>query len=92
MDIIESFHSEFPNRVKAMDNYLLLVRFDNGEEKIYNCLKLLNDDLFSSLKNKSYFSTVHTDDMGIVCWNDATDINPYELYENSQSVKLLAFA
>ena len=63
--------------VKAMDNYLLLVKFDNGEQKVYNCFPLLQNNLFSELKDIEFFKTVHIDDMGLVCWNNSTDINPY---------------
>ena len=72
--------------VKAMSNYLLLVKFDNGEQRIYNCYPLLENKLYSELKDTEFFKTVHIDEMGVVCWNDATDINPYELYENSESL------
>ena len=72
--------------VKAMSNYLLLVKFDNGEQRIYNCYPLLENKLYSELKDTEFFKTAHIDEMGVVCWNDATDINPYELYENSESL------
>jgi hypothetical protein len=78
--------------VKPMNNYLLLIRFDNGEEKVFNCFPLIKDSLFARLAEKSYFDTVHIDEMGLVCWDESTDINPYELYEKSESVKNFAFA
>ena len=79
-------------KVKSMNNYLLLLEFDTGELKVYNCYKLLQNPLFSQLKDEMFFATVHIDEMGIVCWNDATDIDPYELYEKSESVNNFAFA
>lgn len=45
--------------VKAMDNYLLLVKFDNGEQKVYNCFPLLENSLFSELNDINFFRTVH---------------------------------
>lgn len=78
--------------VKAMDNYLLLVKFDNGEQKIYNCFPLLENSLFAELNDIDFFRTVHVDDMGVVCWNDATDINPYDLYDDSENLSDFAFA
>jgi hypothetical protein len=78
--------------VKPMSNYLLLIRFDNGEKKIYNCFPLLNNPLYSKISEKSFFDTVHIDEMGVVCWNDAIDINPYELYEQSELLENFAFA
>ncbi len=70
--------------VKPMKNYLLLIRFDNGEDRICDNFPLLNDRLFSRLEDENYFNTVHVDNMGLVCWDDSTDVNPYELYENSE--------
>ena len=78
--------------VKAMDNYLLLVKFDNGEQKIYNCFPLLSNNLFSELKDVNFFKKAHIDEMGLVCWNDSTDINPYDLYEDSENVADFVFA
>lgn len=78
--------------VKAMDNYLLLVKFDNGEQKIYNCFPLLENSLFAELNDIDFFRTVHVDDIGVVCWNDATDINPYDLYDDSENLSDFAFA
>lgn len=78
--------------VKAMNNYLLLIKFNNGEERIYNCFPLLENKLFSELKKYDYFRTVHIDEMGLVCWSDSTDINPYELYEDSEPISHFKFA
>ncbi len=78
--------------VKAMNNYLLLIKFDNGEQKVYNCFPLLKNKLFAELKDPDFFKTVHIDDMGLVCWNDATDINPYDLYNDSENLTNFAFA
>ena len=74
-------------RVKPLQNYLILVSFNNGENRVYNCYPLLEDKLFSELRDVSFFNTVHVDEMGLVCWNDYTDIEPNELYENSESIE-----
>ena len=73
--------------VKPLKNFLILIKFTNGEIKVYNCYPLLNYNLFKNLKNEQFFNTVHLDDMGLVCWDDATDIEPNELYNNSESVE-----
>ena len=70
--------------VKPLDNMFILVVFDNGERRIYNCRPLTEKQLFSRLKDEDFFKTVHIDDMGLVCWDDSTDINPFDLYENSE--------
>lgn len=70
--------------VKPLDNMFILVVFDNGERRIYNCRPLTEKQLFSRLKDEDFFKTVHIDDMGLVCRDDSTDINPFDLYENSE--------
>ncbi len=70
--------------VKPLENLCILVVFDNGERRIYNCRPLTEKQLFSRLKDENFFKTVHIDDMGLVCWDNNTDINPCDLYENSE--------
>lgn len=77
--------------VKPMKNHLLFVRFDNGEERIFNCLTLLRDKLFSDIADVNFYNKVHIDEMGLVCWDEATDINPYDLYEKSESLLNFVF-
>ena len=77
--------------VKAFKNHLLLIRFADGTEKIYNCHKLLQQKLYIELSDWSFFSTVHIDEMGIICWNDALDIRPDEAYDNSIPLNKLHF-
>ncbi len=74
-------------KVKPMKHYLLLIKFDNDEVKVFNCFPLLQDKLFSKIADISYFKTVHIDEMGLVCWDNSTDIDPYRLYENSESIE-----
>ena len=77
----QDFHRA--KEVKALDDYLLRILFDNGEIRIYDCKPLLQDRLFVKLKDTEFFQTVQIDDMGVVGWNDAMDINPYSLYDDS---------
>ena len=72
--------------VVPLRSYMIALEFINGEKRVYNCYPLLKFPMFSKLKEESFFKTVHVDEMGIVCWDDATDIEPNELYENSESI------
>lgn len=65
--------------VKPMNNFLLLIIFDNGEERVFNCAPLLKDELYSQITDEAYFQRVHIDEMGMVCWDESTDINPFYL-------------
>ena len=78
--------------VKPLSNYLLLIRFDNGEERVFNCFPLLENGLYKKIADQQFFRTVHIDNMGLVCWDDSTDINPYELYNNSENISHFNFA
>jgi len=78
--------------VKPLDNYILLIRFDDESIRVFNCYKLFDDPLFECIKDISFFNTVHIDEMGLICWNESTDINPYMVYEESESIENYAFA
>ena len=73
-------------KVQPMKNYLICVSFSDGDKRIYNCYPLLQYPMFSRLKEESFFKKVHVDEMGVVCWDDSTDLPPNELYNNSESV------
>ena len=40
--------------VKLLENKKLLVKFENGVEKIYDCNQLLHLDVFQLLKNDAF--------------------------------------
>ena len=77
--------------VKPMKNYLLLVKFDNGEVRVFNCFSLLQNKLYAEIADVDFFKTVHIDEMGVVCWSDAIDINPFDLYEKSEDISNFTF-
>ena len=68
--------------VRALNNYMLWVRFNTGEAKIYDCKPLLEREGFAPLKDMDVFKGVYID-YGITVWLDGViDIAPEELYEN----------
>jgi len=73
-------------KVTPLGNYNIIIKFNTGETKIYNCYPLLNTPLFAKLKNKDFFMTAHIDETGLVCWDNATDIPLDELYNNSVEI------
>jgi hypothetical protein len=65
----------------------LLVRFDNGEQRIYECKPLLSRPQFNLLKTPAFFRTVRVDPGGYgVSWNDDLDLSEYELWTNGKPV------
>ena len=68
--------------VKAVDNYVIDVKFDNGEEKKFDVKPYIKGEWYGQLKDKAYFKAVATDGY-TVTWPNGQDICPDELYELS---------
>ena len=72
--------------VKALDNYLIYLKFETNEEKIYDMKKLINENKFySKLKDKNYFKNVKTRGDSIE-WDNGEDIAPENLYYDSINI------
>lgn len=69
--------------VKVLKNYELLIKFSNGEEKIFDVKPYFGHKLFDELKNKRIFDTVKVSGLSIE-WENGADICPDELYNNSK--------
>ena len=68
--------------VKPLDNYFLLLKFENEEEKIFDVKPYLNIGKFKELKDKTLFKSVK------ICfdsieWANQLDLDPKLLYRNS---------
>ena len=69
--------------VKALDNYLIYLKYETNEEKIYNMGKLINENKFyTKLKDKKYFKNVKPRGDSIQ-WEDGEDVAPESLYYDS---------
>lgn len=61
----------------------LLVQFDNGESRIYDCRPLLKESPFVVLQNDSFFRRVKVDAGGYgISWSDDVDLSESELWKN----------
>ncbi len=69
--------------VKPLDNYNLVLNFDNGEKKSFDVKPYLKYKTFESLKNIEMFKTVKIAGLSIE-WSNGLDICPDELYNNSK--------
>ncbi len=70
--------------VKALDNYFLLLKFENEEEKLFDVKPYLNIGKFKELKDKTLFKSVK------ICfdsieWDNQLDLDPELLYKKSYS-------
>ena len=69
--------------VQPLKEYKLFVRFSTGEEKYVDISSLLDEPVFSVLKDVSLFNSVYID-YGTVVWNNGNiDIAPEYLYEKA---------
>ena len=68
--------------VTAKPNYVLLLRYENGEQKIFDVKPYLDFGVFRELRDESVFHSVHIS-FDTITWSNGADIEPEELYEES---------
>jgi len=73
-------------KVKPIENYCLMLWFDNEEQKIFDLKPYLNKGIFSQLKNVSLFTSVRVV-AGSVEWPNGLDLSYDTLYLESITVK-----
>ncbi len=79
---MEDLIEELPVEVKALENFLLYIKFQNGEEKIYDMKEMLKFDYYKNLREKENFKRVNV--FGITLkWSTGEDIAPEKIYFNS---------
>ena len=72
--------------VKALDNYLIYLKFKTNEEKIYDMKELINENKFyNKLKDKDYFKDVKIRGDSIE-WENGEDVAPENLYYDSINI------
>ena len=73
--------------VKTIGEALLLVTFESGIKKIYDCSSLLSRPQFHLLASPAFFNAVHVDPGGYgISWSDDIDLSEYELWERGKAV------
>lgn len=68
--------------VSPMEDYKLLVTFDNRERRIFDVAPYIKGSWFGQLRNRDVFDKVHVGGLSIE-WPDGQDICPDRLYEDS---------
>ena len=68
--------------VVAISGYKLKIKFNNGEEGVYDCTHLLDFCVFKELRDVNYFKQAKAWD-GTVIWPHEQDICPDTLYLDS---------
>ena len=73
-------------KVKALPNYVLLLEFENGENRYFDMAPYMDRKPFIRLKNPSLFRQAFVD-YGTVVWPGNIDIAPETLYDLSVVVE-----
>ncbi|SHH49634.1 DUF2442 domain-containing protein [Clostridium grantii] len=68
--------------VKPLQEYTLLLTFENGEKRIFDMKPYLSKGIFRDLKNEDMFKTVRVS-FDSIEWSNEADIDPEILYEDS---------
>lgn len=78
--------------INALDNFILLVKFETGETKKYDLKPLFDKfEVFQDLKNiKGLYKQVKIDRSGYgIYWNDDIDLSSSTIYEKGQLQDIL---
>jgi hypothetical protein len=71
--------------VRPKRGKVLLVTFENGEKKLYDCTPLLQSEVFHPLADEALFRCAHADPSGYgVVWNDDIDLAESEIWINGR--------
>lgn len=68
--------------VKALNDYKILVTFDNNEKRIKDMKPYLEKGIFKKLKNEEFFKSVKIL-YGTVSWGENIDLCADSIYETS---------
>lgn len=73
--------------VKALEDFKLLLTFENRKKKIIDLKKKLKKGIFEELRNPDYFKKVEVNnDIGTICWPNGADFCPDVLFEQSEEI------
>ena len=72
-------------QVKPLENYNLLLTFENGERRQFDMSPYLNIGIFQELKDEKMFRTVKTN-FDTIEWDNEADIDPEILYKESKII------
>ena len=73
-------------QVKPLENYILLLTFENGEKRKFDMSPYLDLEIFQELKDKEMFKTVKTN-FDTIEWANEADIDPEILYRESKKIE-----
>ncbi len=75
-------------KVKPLENYCLMLWFENGEQKVFDLKPYLNIGVFKQLKNTSLFASARVV-VGSVEWSNGIDLSYDTLYLEGLATNLV---
>ncbi len=72
-------------KVKATDDYKLILYFENKEKRVFDITPILNWGRFSELQNINLFKKVHIC-FDTIEWDNGLDLDPEYLYKESERI------
>lgn len=72
--------------VEPVDDYKLILEFDNREKKIKDMKPYLEKGVFSKLKDEEFFKKVKIS-FGTISWDNDIDLCADSLYESSTNIE-----
>jgi hypothetical protein len=75
-------------KVKPLENYCLMLWFENGEQKIFDLKPYLNKGVFNQLKNIALFASARVV-AGSVEWSNGIDLSYDTLYLEGLAANLV---
>ena len=68
--------------VKVLQDYMMLITFSNGEERLFDA-SILKGEFFEALQDEDNFKSAYVDH-GVITWMDGEiDCAPEYMYQNS---------
>ena len=77
------------SEVSTNDDYIIIVRFENGEEKIFDIKPYLEKGVFKELKNMQYFHQIQSKGYYIE-WPHGQDISADTLYFEGKKLEIFS--
>jgi hypothetical protein len=71
--------------VKPQNDYLLLLTFENGEQRLFDMKPYMDKGVFRELKDPIVFNTVRAS-FDTIEWINEADIDPEILYDQSIAI------
>ena len=66
--------------VKPLPDYKVWVRFETGEQGVFDCMPYLADSFWSPLREIEFFNTVRVED-GSLMWGEDIDLCQDDIWE-----------